>query len=422
MPPEDRVERGRAGRDHVAGLRVQLSVGQPHRAGLVVVGIEPPGEVVDQVVDILERPEVMVIGRAAAEGEEIAEVQNPLDVLGVRIALEDQGRVAPWPAEAVPERVDSKGGLEDPVDVDEVRDVGDPRLAEQATAGVELLTRNALELGQVLLRDQAAQARERRVVEPAAVGLGYRPRVHAHRVPVLVVQGPIPVGEGDRRVDVLEPLLELVQVDPVPGEELFPTVLAEVAVDAGPVAEAAFILEEAVIPMHLADRVAEPLQLVGGHGDDILSRLDLTDLFAELIDRPGRLGVLGLAPGQGRGSGGVRRRGLDGDVVSRAAVVDPGGDEGDLVFGHRLPPPGEPGELPPVERREPTQALDQARSGGPAPKTGTAAATAGEGAPTLPRPPIVTTTAGAGADAGDAGDDGVAAFGRSGPGAIIRTP
>ena len=123
----------------------------------------------------LECPEVVIIGRAAAKCEEAAEAQDPLDVLRPWVAFEDQGRVAAGPPEPMPERVDPQSGLEDPVDVDQVRHVGDPGLAEQSAAGIELLANNALEFAQVFLRDQAAQALDRGVVEPAAVGLGIVP-------------------------------------------------------------------------------------------------------------------------------------------------------------------------------------------------------------------------------------------------------
>ena len=70
--------------------------------------------------------------------------------------------------------------------------------------------------------------------------------------------------------------------------------------------------------------------------------------------------MLGLAAGGARG--GCR----DGDVVLRAAVVDPGRDEGDLLLRHRLPSHGTlPGTSPPNGGSPRRPLISPTRGGGP---------------------------------------------------------
>ncbi len=130
MAPEDRVEGGHAGRHHVAELRLAVAVA---RVGAwLVVDVGAAREVVDQIVDVLQRAEVVVVGRAAAEGEEVAARQNAIDVVGRRIAFEDQALVAARPAQLVPERIDDAELGHDRVVAVLVLAVGDPGGGEQA--------------------------------------------------------------------------------------------------------------------------------------------------------------------------------------------------------------------------------------------------------------------------------------------------
>src|SRR5947208_2136663 len=99
MAPKDRVERGAPGIDHVAGCGILNVRGL---GGVAEIRIDAAGKVMDQVVDVLQGAEEMVIRRPAAEGEEVVELQNALDVLRPGIRLENNTAVAAGPALVVP--------------------------------------------------------------------------------------------------------------------------------------------------------------------------------------------------------------------------------------------------------------------------------------------------------------------------------
>src|SRR5271166_3332998 len=80
--------------------------------------------------------------------------------------------------------------------------------------------------------------------------------------------------------------------------------------------------------------------------------------------------------------------------------------------GTACPPQGSLGNWLPSNGASPRRPLIRPEAADLAPKTGTAAAIAGEDPLTPPGPPIDTTAAGAAANDGDAEVDGVAVFGR----------
>ena len=200
MAPENRVERGAAGVDHVAGRKVVVRADR--------VGALAAGEIVDEVVDVLERTEKLIVHRTAAEGEEVVDAENALDILGRRIGLEDQVAVAARPAPPVKQRIDLTEHRDDrgvAVGRDAERDVGG---LEEARARAEgRLADEAAQAAQHVGRDLAAvgEFAQAVVVDPALIGgrdiaVVVRGRSHVveRGLDVVEVTRPVPVGQASR--------------------------------------------------------------------------------------------------------------------------------------------------------------------------------------------------------------------------------
>jgi len=136
---------------------------------------------------------------------------------------------------------------------------------------------------------------------------------------------------------------------------------------------AAPVLRPLVEPVELAERPTQRLDLCRGHTVEVDALLELAVLVAVLVGRAGvdvegarryALEVRGgdLGEYRRRDRAGERERG-DLAIVRRAAVVDPVGDEGDLLLGDHRPAPRQARELRAVERRLTAQPADQARGG-----------------------------------------------------------
>src|SRR5262249_42683793 len=91
------IARGGAGRNHVAVLRLA--------GNLPKIRVSAAGKIMEQVVDVLERSEEVITGRAAGKSKEVGDFQNSLDVFGCRVGLEDDVPIAAGPAVPVPERI-----------------------------------------------------------------------------------------------------------------------------------------------------------------------------------------------------------------------------------------------------------------------------------------------------------------------------
>ncbi len=210
------------------------------------------------------------------------------------------------------------------------------------------------------------------LVEPAAVGLGNDAVIRFRRgirlghveqrgrVVWIVLVGPIPVGQGDGRIHVLQLQLEIIEIGAVPGEELLPPVLALVGVKARPVAEAARVLVIVVERLHLGESVAQPRQLLPAQRVDVLADFDAIVVVEILVGRAGVEGMLLVAARPSRHLRLVnlgRRARL---VLFRTAVVDPILDELNVSGGDRLAVPRQLGKLGAVKGALAAQPEDQA--------------------------------------------------------------
>ena len=237
----------------------------------------------------------MITVGTAAEIKEAWNLQDALNVFGCRIRFEDEIIIASWPSILVPKLVNALQ-LRHDLNVPDSLAISEVGPNIQSISGIEFLIFDRGQLIPIIIRNLSLEISQHRLVHPTLICLRNHAVVFRLDVRLLVhvldgnqdvfpVDGPVPVRQGHSRIDVLHLLLEIVQVQPMPGQELFPSMLAVIGMNVRPISETSFIvLMIRIVTSHYSDDMTKSIQLIWGQTFDILSGFCPPGLKAKLID------------------------------------------------------------------------------------------------------------------------------------------